>query len=118
MTRGLFFWWSAIFIRQTPHWPLAARPTQLGLVDQHAQHAGEQLQCREPIMLLDAQGDVLRRAADDVSDQRRLYTSGSTVFETRVRRTTYPVKHDDSEIEVSLDRGQIIANGRSRPCMR
>lgn len=37
------------------------------------------------------------------------------VFETRVRRTIYPIKHADGEIEVSLDRGQIIADGRSRP---
>jgi triphosphatase len=37
------------------------------------------------------------------------------VFETRVRRTIYSVKHGDGEIEVSIDRGRIIANGRSRP---
>jgi triphosphatase len=37
------------------------------------------------------------------------------VFETRVRRTIYLVKNGDSEIEVSVDRGRIFANGRSRP---
>jgi triphosphatase len=37
------------------------------------------------------------------------------VFETRVHRTTYPVKHGDNEIELSIDRGQVIVNGRSRP---
>jgi triphosphatase len=37
------------------------------------------------------------------------------VFETRVRRTIYSVKHGDGEIEVSVDSGQIFANGRSRP---
>ena len=37
------------------------------------------------------------------------------VFETRVRRTTYPIKHGNGEIEVSVDRGGIIVNGRSHP---
>jgi triphosphatase len=37
------------------------------------------------------------------------------VFETRVRRTVYPIRDADSEIEVTIDRGTIEANGRSSP---
>lgn len=36
------------------------------------------------------------------------------VFETRVRRTTYPLKTKQSQIEVTLDRGEIGAGDRSK----
>ena len=36
------------------------------------------------------------------------------VFETRVRRTTYPFKTKQSQIEVTLDRGEIGAGDRSK----
>jgi inorganic triphosphatase YgiF len=35
------------------------------------------------------------------------------VFETRVRRTVYPIRYDDSDIELSIDEGFIEARGRS-----
>jgi inorganic triphosphatase YgiF len=37
------------------------------------------------------------------------------VFETRVRRTTYPLTLGGSEIEVTLDRGEIGTGDRSKP---
>ncbi|MBR1219244.1 CHAD domain-containing protein [Bradyrhizobium sp. U87765 SZCCT0131] len=37
------------------------------------------------------------------------------VFETRVRRTTYPLHTRSAEIEVTLDRGHIIAGRQSAP---
>jgi triphosphatase len=35
------------------------------------------------------------------------------IFETRVRRTVYPVKYDNNDIELSIDEGRIKAGGRS-----
>jgi triphosphatase len=35
------------------------------------------------------------------------------IFETRVRRAVYPIRYDDSEIELSIDEGRIEAGGRS-----
>lgn len=37
------------------------------------------------------------------------------VFETRVRRTTYPLQTRDAEVEVTLDRGRITAGRQSTP---
>lgn len=37
------------------------------------------------------------------------------VFETRVRRTTYPLQTRGAQIEVTLDRGRIIAGRQSAP---
>jgi len=37
------------------------------------------------------------------------------VFETRVRRTTYPIIRDGSEIELTIDRGKVQAGARSSP---
>jgi triphosphatase len=37
------------------------------------------------------------------------------MFETRIRRTTYPLRLKRAEIEVSLDRGEIDAGDRTRP---
>jgi triphosphatase len=35
------------------------------------------------------------------------------IFETRVRRTVYPISYDDSDIELSIDEGRIEAGRRS-----
>jgi inorganic triphosphatase YgiF len=35
------------------------------------------------------------------------------IFETRVRRTVYPISYDDSDIELSLDEGRIEAGSRT-----
>ncbi len=37
------------------------------------------------------------------------------VFETRVRRTVYPISRDGSEIELTIDRGKVQAGERSSP---
>jgi triphosphatase len=37
------------------------------------------------------------------------------VFETRVRRTIYPISQDGSEIELTIDRGKVQAGGQSSP---
>lgn len=37
------------------------------------------------------------------------------VFETSVRRTTYPLRNGETEIELSLDEGTVKAGGRSSP---
>jgi inorganic triphosphatase YgiF len=37
------------------------------------------------------------------------------VFETRVRRTTYPIIRDGSEIELTIDRGKVLAGTQSSP---
>jgi triphosphatase len=37
------------------------------------------------------------------------------VFETRVRRTVYPISRNGSEIEVTIDRGKVEAGGQSSP---
>jgi inorganic triphosphatase YgiF len=37
------------------------------------------------------------------------------VFETRVRRTVYPLRRNGSEIELSVDTGQVDAAGQSSP---
>jgi inorganic triphosphatase YgiF len=37
------------------------------------------------------------------------------LFETRVRRTVYPIRCEDSEIELTIDKGKVHAGGRSAP---
>jgi triphosphatase len=37
------------------------------------------------------------------------------VFETRVRRTTYPISRDGSEIELTIDRGKVQCGGQCSP---
>src|SRR5215471_12973139 len=37
------------------------------------------------------------------------------VFETRVRRTVYPIRREGSEIEVTIDKGKVEAGRRSAP---
>lgn len=46
---------------------------------------------------------------------RKLRRKLRPVFETRVRRTTYPLQTRDAEVEVTLDRGKIIAGRQSTP---
>ena len=43
--------------------------------------------------------------------QRRL----KPIFETRVRRTVYPIQSGDSEIELTIDKGKVEAGRRSSP---
>jgi len=37
------------------------------------------------------------------------------LFETRVRRTVYPIRRGDSEIELTIDKGKVQAGARSAP---
>ena len=37
------------------------------------------------------------------------------IFETRVRRTVYPIRSGDSEIELTIDRGKVEAGSQSLP---
>jgi triphosphatase len=47
--------------------------------------------------------------------KKRLRRKLRPVFETRVRRTTYPLKVRKSQVEVTLDRGEIDTGNGSRP---
>jgi len=46
---------------------------------------------------------------------KKLRRNLKPLFETRVRRRSYPLRKHDSEIELTLDRGKVVAAGRSSP---
>jgi triphosphatase len=46
---------------------------------------------------------------------KKLRRNLKPIFETRVRRRSYPLRKHDSEIELTLDRGKVVAAGRSSP---
>jgi triphosphatase len=58
---------------------------------------------------------AVRRTALEPLLTKKLRRELRPVFETRVRRKTYPLKVGGSQIELTLDRGEIGTSGRSRP---
>lgn len=46
---------------------------------------------------------------------KKLRRNLKPLFETRVRRRSYPLRKHDSEIELTVDRGKVVAAGRSSP---
>jgi triphosphatase len=46
---------------------------------------------------------------------KKLRRNLKPLFETRVRRRSYPLRKHDSEIELPVDKGKVVAAGRSSP---
>lgn len=56
-----------------------------------------------------------RNASPEPLFSKKLGRGLKPVFETRVRRTVYPIHSGDSEIELSIDKGTVQAGRRSSP---
>jgi triphosphatase len=56
--------------------------------------------------------EAARRTALEPLLTKKVCRALKPIFETQVRRTTYPVRYDGSEIEVSIDEGRIEAGHR------
>lgn len=46
---------------------------------------------------------------------KKLRRNLKPLFETRVQRRSYPLRRHDSEIELTVDKGKVVAAGRSSP---
>ena len=59
--------------------------------------------------------DAARDTALEPLLSKKLRRNLKPVFETRVRRTVYPIHSGDSEIELTIDKGKVEAGGQSSP---
>ena len=59
--------------------------------------------------------DAARDTALEPLLSKKLRRGLKPLFETRVRRTVYPIRSGDSEIELSIDRGKVEAGRQSSP---
>src|SRR5262249_45630680 len=59
--------------------------------------------------------DVARDAALGSVFSKKGRHSLKPIFETRVRRTVYPIQSGDSEIELTIDKGKVEAGRQSSP---
>jgi triphosphatase len=57
--------------------------------------------------------EAARRTALEPLLTKKICRALKPIFETRVRRTIYPIRYEGSEIEVSIDEGRIEAGHRS-----
>src|SRR5262249_13886450 len=64
---------------------------------------------------LDVAQDAARAARLGPAFGRNGRRSLKPIFETRVRRTVYPIHSGDSEIELTIDRGKVEAGRQSSP---
>ena len=59
--------------------------------------------------------DVASDTALEPSSSKKLRRGFKPIFETRVRRTVYPIQSGDSEIELTIDKGKVEAGRQSSP---
>src|SRR6266852_2717200 len=59
--------------------------------------------------------DAARDTALALLLSKKLRRNLKPVFETRVRRTVYPIRSAESEIELAIDKGKVEAGGHSSP---
>ncbi len=59
--------------------------------------------------------DAARNTALEPLLSKKLRRGLKPVFETRVRRTVYPIQRGDSEIELTIDKGKVEAGRQSSP---
>jgi inorganic triphosphatase YgiF len=57
--------------------------------------------------------EAARRTALEPVLTKKVCRALKPIFETRVRRTVYPIRYDGSEIEVSIDEGRVEAGRRA-----